>query len=106
MEQQLNSKPVDSSGGLASTVNSPVLTGGNNKLPDGGGQFTQNTETGPSRYVNNGLASMFGPRGQNPQIMMSPTGQQQYGVNAFRNNMWQPNMGANYQVIGGVGNII
>ena len=104
MEQQLNSKPVDSSGGLASTAIAPSL----GKLPDGGGQFAQEaktqTETKPTQYVNNGLASMFGVRGQNPQGIGLPM-QQQSMVSGYK-NMWQPNMGANYQVIGGVGNII
>ena len=101
------SKPkptIDSSGGLASTAG---------KLPDGGGQFAPQAQaqpqSEPSKYVNNGLASMFGIRGQNPQGIGLPTQQpqlQQPVVSNGYKNMWQPNMGADYQVIGGVGNIL
>lgn len=97
-------KSIDSSGGLASTAG---------QLPDGGGQFASKTQaqpqSKPSQYVNNGLASMFGSVGQNPQGVGLTTQQpqlQQPVVNNGYKNMWQPNMGANYQVIGGVGNII
>ena len=97
-------KPTDSSGGLASTAG---------KLPDGGGQFASQAQAQaqpePSKYVNNGLASMFGIRGQNPQgiglTAQQPQVQQPMVVGGYK-NMWQPNMGANYQVIGGVGNIL
>ena len=104
MEQQLNKpKQMDSTGGLASTATAPAL----GKLPDGGSQFTPDTkgktEANPTKYVNNGLASMFGVMGQNPQGIGLPT--QQPMFSGYK-NMWQPNMGANYQVIGGVGNII
>lgn len=97
-------KPIDSSGGLASTAG---------QLPDGGGQFSSKTQaqpqSKPSQYVNNGLASMFGSVGQNPQGIGLTAQQpqlQQPVVGVGYKNMWQPNMGANYQVIGGVGNII
>lgn len=98
------SKPIDSSGGLASTAG---------QLPDGGGQFASKTQaqpqSEPSKYVNNGLASMFSSVGKNPQgvglTAQQPQLQQPVVSNGYK-NMWQPNMGANYQVIGGVGNII
>ena len=97
-------KPIDSSGGLASTAG---------QLPDGGGQFASKTQaqpqSEPSKYVNNGLASMFSSVGKNPQgvglTAQQPQLQQPVVSNGYK-NMWQPNMGANYQVIGGVGNII
>ena len=82
-------------GGLASTAG---------KLPDGGGQFAPQAQpqSEPFKYVNNGLASMSSPVGKNPQ---QPQLQQPMVVDGYK-NMWQPNMGANYQVIGGVGNIL
>ena len=97
-------KPTDSSGGLASTAG---------KLPDGGGQFAPQAQaqpqSEPSKYVNNGLASMFSSVGKNPQgiglTAKQPQLQQPMVVGGYK-NMWQPNMGANYQVIGGVGNIL
>lgn len=97
-------KPIDSSGGLASTAG---------QLPDGGGQFASKTQaqpqSEPSKYVNNGLASMFSSVGKNPQgvglTAQQPQLQQPVVSNRYK-NMWQPNMGADYQVIGGVGNII
>ena len=99
-------KPIDSSGGLASTAG---------QLPDGGGQFAPQAQaqaqpqSEPSKYVNNGLASMFGSVGKNPQgiglTAQQPQLQQPMVVGGYK-NMWQPNMGANYQVIGGVGNIL
>lgn len=99
-------KSIDSSGGLASTAG---------QLPDGGGQFAPKTQaqpqSEPSKYVNNGLASMFSSVGKNPQgigltAQQPQLQQQQPVVGVGYKNMWQPNMGANYQVIGGVGNII
>ena len=103
--EQLN-KPIDSSGGLASTVGGSKLPDANNqalnKLPDGG-IINQTQPNNPSKYVNNGLASMFGVMGQNPQGIGLPA--QQPMFSGYK-NMWQPNMGANYQIIGGVGNII
>ena len=97
-------KPTDSSGGLASTAG---------KLPDGGGQFAsqaqEQPQPEPSKYVNNGLASMFSSVGKNPQgiglTAQQPQVQQPMVVGGYK-NMWQPNMGADYQVIGGVGNIL
>ena len=97
-------KPTDSSGGLASTAG---------KLPDGGGQFASQAQAQPqpepSKYVNNGLASMFSSVGKNPQgiglTAQQPKLQQPMVVGGYK-NMWQPNMGADYQVIGGVGNIL
>lgn len=97
-------KPIDSSGGLASTAG---------QLPNGGGQFASKTQaqpqSEPSKYVNNGLASMFSSVGKNPQgiglTAQQPQLQQPMVVGGYK-NMWQPNMVANYQVIGGVGNII
>lgn len=97
-------KSIDSSGGLASTAG---------QLPDGGGQFAPQAQAQPqpepSKYVNNGLASMFSSVGKNPQgvglTAQQPQLQQPVVSNGYK-NMWQPNMGANYQVIGGVGNII
>ena len=85
-------------GGLASTAG---------KLPDGGGQFASQAE--PFKYVNNGLASMFSSVGKNPQgiglTAQQPQVQQPMVVGGYK-NMWQPNMVADYQVIGGVGNIL
>ena len=97
-------KPTDSSGGLASTAG---------KLPDGGGQFApqaqEQPQSEPSKYVNNGLASMFSSVGKNPQgiglTAKQPQLQQPMVAGGYK-NMWQPNMGADYQVIGGVGNIL
>ena len=97
-------KPTDSSGGLASTAG---------KLPDGGGQFAPpaqaQAQPEPSKYVNNGLASMFSSVGKNPRgiglTAQQPQVQQPMVVGGYK-NMWQPNMGADYQVIGGVGNIL
>ena len=95
-------KPTDSSGGLASTAG---------KLPDGGGQFAPQAQpqSEPFKYVNNGLASMFSSVGKNPQGIGLTAQQQQVQqpmvVGGYK-NMWQPNMGADYQVIGGVGNIL
>lgn len=103
------SKPkptIDSSGGLASTAG---------KLPDGGGQFAPQAQAQPqpqpepSKYVNNGLASMFSSVGKNPQgiglTAQQPKLQQPMVAGRYK-NIWQPNMVADYQVIGGVGNII
>lgn len=97
-------KPTDSSGGLASTAG---------KLPDGGGQFAPQAQAQPqpepSKYVNNGLASMFSSVGKNPRgiglTAQQPQVQQPMVVGGYK-NMWQPNMVADYQVIGGVGNIL
>ena len=91
-------------GGLASTAG---------KLPDGGGQFAPQAQaqpqSEPSKYVNNGLASMFSSVGKNPQGIGLTAQQRQVQqpmvVGGYK-NMWQPNMGADYQVIGGVGNIL
>ena len=81
-------------GGLASTAG---------KLPDGGGQFA------PQAQPQNGLASMSSSVGKNPQgiglTAQQPQVQQPMVVGGYK-NMWQPNMGANYQIIGGVGNIL
>lgn len=104
MEQLNKPKPTDSSGGLASTAG---------KLPDGGGQFATQAQAQPqpepSKYVNNGLASMFSSVGKNPQGIGLTAQQRQVQqpmvVGGYK-NMWQPNMVADYQVIGGVGNIL
>ena len=56
--------------------------------------------------TNNGLANMFANTGQ---IIQNGNVQGQQGLAGSLGNyrsMWQPNGGNNYQVVGGVGNII
>lgn len=56
--------------------------------------------------TNNGLANMFANTGQ---VVQNGNAQGQQGLagslGSYR-SMWQPNGGNNYQVVGGVGNII
>ena len=55
---------------------------------------------------NNGLANMFANTGQ---VVQNGDVQGQQGLAGMLGNyrnMWQPNGGNNYQVVGGVGNII
>ena len=56
--------------------------------------------------ANNGLANMFANTGQ---VVQNGNVQGQQGLAGMLGNyrnMWQPNSGNNYQVVGGVGNII
>ena len=56
--------------------------------------------------ANNGLANMFANTGQ---VVQNGNVQGQQGLAGMLGNyrnMWQPNGGNNYQVVGGVGNII
>ena len=56
--------------------------------------------------TNNGLANMFANTGQ---VVQNGNVQGQQGLAGSLGNyrsMWQPNGGNNYQVVGGVGNII
>ena len=56
--------------------------------------------------TNNGLANMFANTGQ---VVQNSNAQGQQGLAGSLGNyrsMWQPNGGNNYQVVGGVGNII
>ena len=56
--------------------------------------------------TNNGLANMFSNTGQVIQNGNAQGQQGLAGVLGNYRNMWQPNGGNSYQVVGGVGNII
>ena len=70
------------------------------------GQQPQAGQPTTGQPANNGLANMFANTGQ---VIQNGNVQGQQGLAGMLGNyrsMWQPNGGNNYQVVGGVGNII
>ena len=63
-------------------------------------------QTAGNQYGNNGLANMFANTGQKVENGNVQGQQGLAGMLGSYRSMWQPNSGNNYQVVGGVGNII